>query len=241
MTMHHTEAQSSTHRPLRRNRVGGNRSRCRVSRSIPALEAYKAPIPRLDPAYARLPFLPRSEGGGSGADQRVQPRARLSRVPHAALQARLDRSRKVPALRRLAVRFRAAHADRSHRSWTGDAACQSVIRLSPSESGPRAQALSCRQGDAEPVKVLATTRKLGSFGGRQPLPGPLGRRRPAVPGAHRPTLRLPQARARPPAGPSSVAEPTASGHPASDEMPAVTGFGPARPDPACRTPLSCWV
>ena len=65
------------------------------------------------------------------------------------------------------------------------------------------------------------------------------------PGAHRPTLRLPQARAdratRPPPGPSSVAEPTASGHPASDKMPAVTGFGPARPDPACRTAQSCCV
>ena len=90
-------ADEHQHRPRRRKRVNGNRSRCRVSRSIPALEAYKAPIPRLDPAYARLPFLPRSEGGGSGADQLVQPRARLSRVPHATLQARLDRSRKVPA------------------------------------------------------------------------------------------------------------------------------------------------
>ena len=171
--MHHTEAQTSISTAL-----GDERESAGTGHGVGCHDPYrlwKAPIPRLDPAYARLPFLPRSEGGGSGADQRVQPRARLSRVPHAALQARLDRSRKVPALRRLSVRFGAAHTDRSHRSWTGDAACQSVIRLSPSESGRRAQALSCLQGDAEPVKVLATTRKLGSFGGRQPLPVPLGR------------------------------------------------------------------
>ena len=150
------------HRPLRRNRVSGN-------------SPYRLWKHTRHPSRGSIlpvqghPSSPGASGAEAAPISVVQPRARLSRVPHATLQARTDRSRKVPALRRLAVRFGAAHTDRSHRSWTGDAACQPTIRLSPSESGPRAQALSCRQGDAEPVKVLATTRKLGSFGGRQPV------------------------------------------------------------------------